>query len=446
MKNLFKRRVTKILLGTILVLVAGFFIWREWRLASIPDVGEPFDVEEYLAQTGDGEEIARITGEAAQEWDTLWENQEEKWFIFYDLPKKVWSEVDPVLRRDVTQAEPILEKWFQVNELEPGLLSSPQELNLMTWIPAAHHQHLRELTRLSEYYITEQIHRGESAKSHQTCVHFLRANSRYRYDSKTCYLVAVACYAELFDKTLLPYLNQSQITAEQLRELKLALEQHQQNQPPYSHYLKYDYLEYQAMLEEMLNEVSPWWGDFIYEKEVVQRLHNLVYQNWLSHFDDHPEERPDIKTYEFTSYRFPESYDDWDLKSEHTVQYFSCPQEEHLISALKSPSFSESVVAESFGNDLDLFFSVRQRQQCREDLTVTTVALHLYYREHNRFPETLQELIPTYLTKLPHNPGEAGSLVDYHLEGENAVLMPEVVHYQRTIQPPGSELKEPVKF
>ncbi|MAT14646.1 MAG: hypothetical protein CMJ46_05175 [Planctomyces sp.] len=444
MTRLLKHRLTKFLLGMLIVLLCGFFTWRYWRVASIPDVGEPFDVEAYLTQTDDGEEIARITIEAGKMWSKIQDANEKKWFSFYNdyTRPRPWAEVDPEIKADVLHAEPILEDWFQVNDLQAGFFLSPLNYNNTGSVQRNLYSQLLGLGRLSKYCVLERNQRGEHHRVRGIYLGFLQAAARFRHDSGITEIRISTIVKSIFDGTLPTYLNHPDVTGEELRQLQSVWEQFLEEQPTPSHYLKYDYLQNREMLTDALDQEYPKWTTIANEKEVLRRVRNLVYTNWLTHCDDIPDERPDVKSHTFTIHHFPESFSNWGVTSTHDFEYFPDKNEQELFTAFKAPSIKKSDVAESLCFPLAKYIAANDRYRLRTQLYLTQVALHIYYREHNQFPDTLDELVPDYLTTLPRNPDITGSTVAYVLENQTATLTPVDTRLQRVVRPPGSDLPE----
>jgi len=69
------------------------------------------------------------------------------------------------------------------------------------------------------------------------------------------------------------------------------------------------------------------------------------------------------------------------------------------------------------------FFRIEDRFKLRFLIDRVQVQLHRYHRQHGQFPETLEELVPDYLTDLPMDPYNSGQPLLYGRENQEAVLM-----------------------
>ncbi|QDU78562.1 hypothetical protein Pla110_02660 [Polystyrenella longa] len=448
LSKLYKSRFLKILFAGLLFVTVfvtvSFYCWRSWRVHSIPDVGEPFDVAAFKNQTGDGEEIARITIEASKQWDALCQKHEDVWFSYYNDTVQVptWKAADPVIKTDVRNAQTILTDWFRVGELRPGLLRSLD----VYYDNIFNHDRVRlaqrDLARLTEMSLLDAIERSDFDQQQKLYINFLSTNSAYLHDDVMNYLTSTASLSVVIGDRLGIFLNQQDIPVSHLWKLKSALERHQDRQPPVSTYFKYQYLAAPALIEYYAVSESVLAQRILDEDESTRRLLNLLFANWLRYCDLPASERPPIKTFHLDIFVPPSSINEIKegMTTEIEFEYFDDSNSDQITDYWKIPSYPQQIRLNLLiSNTLESLLNAWKRSQMKEELYLTRLALHLYYRDHDQFPETLNELVPKYLRSVPLNYND-GTPVEYSLENDTASLKPHDKHYAATITPPGSDL------
>ncbi|MCA9038802.1 MAG: hypothetical protein KDA65_00505 [Planctomycetaceae bacterium] len=437
----------------IAVVIGAVYGWQKWQVYSVPDIGDPFDVEAYLTRTEDGERIEKITMETDERLNQLEQANQEEWSRYYanDGDYLPWKEVAPSIKADVRNAKPILEEWFEVSQYEPGLLGPPNAIYDDDWHPDRIKESQFLIAEMVKKSLLDAIERVDYDEQRDLYERFLEANSVYCHADTKNGLTAFMCHTTVIGGTLRFYLNQPDVPVDHLWGLKKNLEAHYHRQPPASNFLKYQYLTISSVIEtelDMVEETDITKG-LLEESETTRRLYAMLTANRLKYCDLPFSERPPLATFQYKIIVPPDSIENikGGLKRELDINYFPDEQADEFLSRWELPSFLQQYRL-AMMTSFEAFPSVLEScdfDQLRKELYLTRLALHLYYREHDQFPETLEELAPRYLSILPRNRDDAHSPVAYTIEDGNAILKPQENPLKTTNYPPGSDLSDLTK-
>jgi hypothetical protein len=126
-----------------LAAMIAISIWRLRSLDGIPDVGDPFDVNQAIrsVEVPDEENAYVLFGEATQELIPL-----PAAMAKVDFPAMTWSKSAQAVRDYLEQNRPAIETWRRGSERPEALYHQPGELRIDTILPAV--QDMRILGRL----------------------------------------------------------------------------------------------------------------------------------------------------------------------------------------------------------------------------------------------------------------------------------------------------------
>ncbi|MEZ6045910.1 MAG: hypothetical protein R3C11_10110 [Planctomycetaceae bacterium] len=441
MKNIFKHRITKILLGmisvVILVLLPSFTYWRNWRVESIPDVGEPFDVEAYLKSYDEIEEnpFDTLKGASTKYWEII---RAQNHTIANTNPWVLWEQRSVADRSYLAATDPVVDLWLTTIDLSSGYEVSPHEFNFESELPVT--QDSRDISRLILIRVAHLMEEGKTSEAIELYGQYLKLSLRFRDGIMISNLVGIAEYA-LFWESLSIFLQHDSLTIEELQRLRAIVIEHHDKCQPVSVNLRMEYMMIYNSLHQETD--SRWINSISREDEVAQRVLNLIFQNWYRYCDLPAWERPPVHEHKCNSFSLSGIWNQDTAASQCQFNYFVDEQEEQILEAYHR-------LASTKGTFNLALISIRQlmkaydRDLSRRESTLTMIALAIYHREHGTFPQTLEELVPQYLEAVPLNrdvnPGwqvEPGMPISYQVEEGVAKLRFDIPFLNSDLHPPG---------
>ncbi|QDU78561.1 hypothetical protein Pla110_02650 [Polystyrenella longa] len=447
LKHLPNRKLLRniLLLGLAMTLffVVAIFCWRSWRLNTIPDVGEPFDVEGYLQQYDGIENNAfDVLREAS---DLLIEVERDPKFKSVRATGAVYKEKrSPRQQEYISSTDAALDLWLNTSEMPQGYEVHPRELSIDSLLDVS--QSSRTFNGLIISRMRAQLREGQTTEALELQRQLLNINLHFRDGVMISQLCAIASYS-VYWQNLPHLLLQESWSAEELRSLLKSLKDFNVACPPVSDGLKSEYFLMRNLLEENTSK-KPIMNSITREDEISRRVLNRIFNNWFDAVDRPTWERPAVFDHECFSFNLSAWLEPNSSAMQCHLNYFGDSESQDLVSAYHRLSFTQG----TFNLVLPAirqYLIASDRDHTRRELATCMVALHLYHREQGHFPDRLEELVPQYLEEVPRNrdvasgkPEQAGSPIEYRLEEGNALLRPVETWLHITVYPPGEDPTE----
>jgi hypothetical protein len=371
----------------VAALLLGPFVYRAHRIGSVPDIGDPFDVEAFLAVEVSEEDNAWPLYEQAvtklrprpsfrdAAWDTLTRDH--------------WDRVDPALQQWVFDNHDFLQLWKtaseRANAIDPD--RDPLENPTLALFPG-----FFAFLRLAK--LEALRHEADSdweaawtwyRAIYRSCLH-LRLDGRISSDIR-----AMIGEADTNPRAM-RWAQNPKVGPELLRQALDDLTAIDKATPPPSHHLKFEYVRDLDDINSVASDIraeEPFLGkpllSVLNEPECSVCVVRLVNRNWLAHVDKPAWQRPPIVS---------EKYGLYDDSAGPARNEFPATQIEHLY----APG-AEAVIGRK-GNYLEER-DKRDRKRQQLKLHFTT---ELYRREQGDYPAKTEDLLDGYLDELPVDP------------------------------------------
>lgn len=399
-------------IGGVLFFLAFIIIYRmrSERLAGVPDVGPPFDVQLYgMVSVNDSDNAYPIYKEAT---DMLIDMSEDGVENLDEVREQGWQVSSDDLKKWLADNQPALEIWQRGTKRPDYLKQQPNTYTINTLLPVT--QSLRSLSRLAVLDGQRLYHEGD--------LH--GAWERYR-DNLLCSrhvgmhgcmlerMVGVETFNRAAD-VIFSWSANPKLTAEDLRKALVELDSIYEQTLPLSESLRTEYYITTNLFEllstggeeadELIPDLAAWnwiFLDLIEEDELSRRLARLFYANWLS--------QSDVPLYQRTNYM-----------PDPLIPYEPDPDAPSKMIPLSGEEFREaldrSIWAKSFLPAVAQADESITREQTRYAALRTALALQIHHRQHGRFPKAFEDLLGTDLKTLPVDPYGLGEPFGYRLD------------------------------
>jgi hypothetical protein len=408
----YPRRLRQALL-LVAVAVAGFYAWRTVTLIDLPDVGDPFDVNEALK---------RIEIPDAENAFTFYAAAHAKLTRLRPIDRPLdWEETDwsksSQGRRDYAISnKEALDLWRLGSELPKANYHQPGESTMETLLDVSHG--LREFGRLAALEGSRLEAEGDNASAWAWYRAILRS-SRHSVQGFMMERLVGAAIHKTANERLVRWAMDGRVDASLLREALREAQKFDAMGPPLSSTLKLEYLILMRDLVEMNTIVDylptpgaprDWYRQRpLLEKGVghVQRLHvaltndqersrrvfKLLYANWLAQVDRPPRERAHIAV------------------DQPVVIYAKDPNAPAAARAVAPEKLARAISKTLLANEAIELIGNRplwegdgplMKERKRQAALIITLATELYRREHGGMAPTInRDLIGPDLEVLP---------------------------------------------
>ncbi len=403
-------------LALLVTLVLSPVAYRGSRLAGVPDMGDPFDVEEFGTVEIRAEDNAFLGYVDAASLLVAPELSDVEGFD--DEKIKSWSDATTGMRDALERNRPALERWQQATTKPDALYIQPKDVAFDTLLPAI--QGLREFARLGLVEGLRLESNGDVDEAWAVYRAMFRS-SRHSglHGGLIERLVGIAMYSKTI-RSMTRWSAHPQVTAGQLERAIDELSSDYKLTASPSVSLKAEYLmqlnmsttpELQAELLREAGIPPMLTGIGLYaigEPELSRRVTRQVFANWLENIDKPRHARPSrrggvLDLFEQDpAVRLPPNR----LTADEIQRVFP----RSVIAKFLLPAFSQFDVAVS-------------REEARQAALITVLRVQLYYRKHGMFPKDLDTLIDDHKSALPTDPlGKAGQRLHYRRDEDGAIV------------------------
>lgn len=395
--------------AALLLAATGALMYRESRLAAIPDIGEPFDVEEFCQLSVEPAENAWLDYEAADA--LLVSTPHVKWEEIEATLGGNWSDATPAVRQWLADNQPALQRWRAGTAKDRSLRVPPAEATIESFAGGIEGQ--RTLMHLAQLESVRREGEGDLPGAWD-CVRSLFRYSRHigMYDTAIQRSIGIAGHQHAVTAAC-RWASRDDVTSEQLQKALENVRADYGMTTPLSAMIKFEYLiaiEISSQLE-VLREAQAWGKTFgnaergplprpvlflMHEPEVSRRLLQHQVANLLQQIDEPSNSRPRVV---------------------HDLTYFDSPALPG--SGILSPAEFESESARAAFSDVLLLkhmpIANTVREQSLQAALEVTLAAQRYRREFRELPERLSELVVAgFLPRIPMDPwGAPGAELRY---------------------------------
>jgi hypothetical protein len=416
-----------VIAAALLVLPVAYF---QFKVRSIPDIGEPFDVKRHAslsipedanAFTAYRAAANDLSSGAIGERDPL--RERAAWTSLEQAEKLGWSAANGDVRKWLERNRSALLRWREGTERQEGVEIQPAEMKPDTLLPIT--SSLRDLLRLA---LLEAARLSETGKSQEAWSWYRAALRCSRHSGMHAGIICRLVGADLHRRcaeAILHWAARPDVTADELRR---ALEESiaiYGMTLPLSDCIKTEYISSFAVPDGQFDEEFAPGSKWIVTKQIdagerlllnftgsterMRRIGKLMYANWLSQADRPRYARTPIESRLLWLYALsPSAAPNPKLYSPGFIAacFFSTEVELKRLH-LPSPSFAPAARG---------IFRATDAEQTEQSALELALALELYHSGHGEFPATLEPLQQGYLKKIPADPFGHGGPLHYRRE------------------------------
>ena len=387
-----------------LVLVVAI---RSTSLNGLPDIGDPFDVEEFCREIPDEDNAFVLYKQASAKL-----GKEPDWGT------KIWSTAGPIERQWLESSREALEIWKKGTSRPDALYFPPKSLNIGTLLPAV--QSMRTFGRLAALEGTRLESEGkmnEALDWHLAHFRSSRHCGRRGFIIGRLVGIALGSYAST---NLCLWAGDEKVDAAMLRKALDAIVAADLMTPSNSDVFKSEYMSSLNTLGDpaFQDPAKLLWGDIPWgwdtgpgrayfraersikkEPERSRRVFRLVMANWLAYCDRPPSQRPPRANLNSTAKN---------AQTGRVGGLWLYTPELDAPEALRAISldeldrwFSSTLYASILLSDLSRVDKAFRRDRSAVANLKIRLANELYKREKGRYPERMEDLVGPYLTEVP---------------------------------------------
>lgn len=421
------------------VLLLSPLLFRSFMIARVPDIGDPFDVEEFCRlDVPDADNAFTSYRAAAAALHPMPAAIQRKSFQIAE--SEGWRAAEPAIRDWVTDNHAALEVFVAGSRCDVALAIPPARFRGRMDFGAA--QDVRHLARIAALDASRSEETGDYAGAWQLHNAIVRAGLHVGQGTHFERLVGNAILKQAAEG-IGRWSSLPQVDANQLRQAVTDASHWPKLRVPLSRSLKFDYLHVRHELNSNLVELERNRGEtkletrlglrfvdtsvgqiLMYlagEPQVSKHAIQILFANWLAQCDLPHDERSPLVTRSARLFSL-------NRKLPATVKQYSPDLVEKYL--------AQTTYAEQCLPYIDIA-QLEQQESLPAELTVA-LALQLYYREHGEFPARLDLLVGNGLEQLPESfrPGTA-TAASYHPDSRGVKLPTVFVHV------PGSSKDRP---
>jgi len=400
--------------GMVVVLViAAPFAYRGYRIAGLPDIGHPFDIEEFGTVEISDAENAFVEYRLAARAIIALPDADDDDLKKATKPETDWADVKPNIRKWLEDNRATLKIWRQGTEKPKAVNHQPKDMNYDTLLPVI--QEFRNFARLSGLESKRLIAEGDVESAWNWYRAAFRASRHSgRHGCMIERLVGVSVH-NMVTMDLVHWSSNEDVDAEILqkaiKDLNADYLLTTQNSDVYmTEFLAgRNELKSPDMILEFVDVPLGKFGVYLFnEMELNHRLNQQIFANLMSQVDKRRNDRAIL---------YSGTPDLFEVGPEDTG--FSGQLEPQELEVFIERSFYGSYLGTSY-TQMDNAIS---REQTKQACLITLLASQWYQRDHGTFPEKLVDLVPKYLPKLQQDPfGQKGDRIRYSIDEEKAVF------------------------
>lgn len=397
----------------VLILLAPL-LYRSYRISSIPDIGDPFDVAAFEAI------VVPASDNAAEIYAAANKLRVKGTYSSDDLERVFengWEETTEPVQKWLTANEPALDEWRRATERPTAQFVMSKEMWFASPTPSV--SELREFTNLARLRAERCLHGSDIEGAWSWLLASLRGSRHFGQHGKLLDRLIGAFNFSTIAHSVNRWAADPRVDENHLRKAEEDFDAVDAMTPMNSIPVKYEYLsclhtfERGLTLEDLgatpaaigvsesvLSPVLYFSGDPEYSRRLTQQ----VFSDWLEQID-----LPKWKRAPIASVRFG--------------LYSTAAKPGRLsVSELESRLLSVSLAREL----LPLFSRVAEhldREFAKRMALKLTLAAQRYYRLNGDWPGKLEDLVPSFLIDLPDDPfGKAGETLQLKRDADGLII------------------------
>jgi hypothetical protein len=423
------------LLLAVLIVIPGLLLGiRAYELFSIPDIGEPFDVEAFCAYRLPDAKNAfthyrKVVALLVSEQKVLERSPSVTTRDFVDSEDAAlgdWTRAIPEVRDWVALNRIALDEWQRGADCDESLLVSPDQAATAS-VSAADSTviSLRNCSKLEGLEAMRLVSEGHPAEAWACYRNLLRTGRHLAMHAQLMGPLVGAAVADLGVSGGTVWASQTSVNADLLRKAIHDVEAAEQMRASPSDVIKFEYLELREFATKglTLGMQMPAWVRYTGYPAQIGRTARLVTANLLTQGDQPRYRRTDVHPGKLGLYELdPAAAPDPRLRPPEEIERSA------VTSALTAAKILHPVAPEAASEleicdpqfmtqNLHYAIQVSDTSQTRRSALLLALALQLHHREHRAFPALLDELVKNgYLKSLPPDPFGKGEPFRYRRE------------------------------
>lgn len=400
-------------LALILVILFSPFMYRGYRIASVPDIGDPFDVEAFGTV-----EIPPIEN-AMTQYAAATLLLRKGTYPSEDLEKAFeqgWSEASEVLRKWLDDNQPALTEWRKGTGRSQAVLVQPKDFRFDTILDVI--QDAREFSRLAALQAERFAHEGDLEAAWDWLLAAVRASRHVEQNGCLIQrLVGIAMFYNAADG-INRWSQNPAVTTDMLQKALADFREADQLTPPNSVAMKTEYLVLLNTLRNAKSLHELFDGDvgisgqlqtpalFVMgEPELSLRVFQHVFCNQLLEIDKLKRERAPTAPGAFSLYDLPSGAAPCLPSAELERVIHSA-----LLARMTLPAYVQTDIA-------------MQNEAVKRAAVSLMLACQLHHRSRGDWPTKVEDLVPESLAEPPADPlGKSHELLRLKREGDDLVI------------------------
>ena len=389
---------------------------RASRIASVPEVGDPFDVEAFgTVDLASADNAADVYASAARLYRTGSFSAED--FNLDAVQEKGWPEASMTLRKWLDDNTAAMAEWRRGSELSEFVSVQPKDLTITTDLEFV--RRLRDFSRLTSLQTARCLHEGDVREAWAWQRAVLRTSRHCtQHCSLIVRLIGAAIHASSF-KDIERWAADSQVDESLLAQALRDVIELDVMTGANSVALKSEYL-WQMKLYDDPVLMAQYWSDvmgtspkvsrpvlfLVGEPEYSRRLTRMLFHRWLREADVPSWSRLSTTTSPLT-FKTPAGEE---------ITYSVAELDRRLIGP---PSSLARVVPPAIKS----FEQALQREAVRRAALQQMLASQLEFRRHGDWPSKPESLVPDILSELIADPfGKAGETLLWRRDGDDLLI------------------------
>lgn len=400
-----------LLLGLLLVAP---FLYRGYRIASIPDIGDPFDVKAFgtvdIAPADNAMTQYAVATSLLHKFPYSGGDDLEKAF------EHGWPQTSAVIRKWLHDNQPALTEWRKGTGCSQAVVIQPKDLRIDS--PLEEIQEARQFIHLARLQAMHCAHDGDLEAAWGWLLAAVRAS---RHVEQNGCVVQRLIGISMFNNAAIGikrWAEHPEVTADLLRNAQTDFREADQLTPPNSVAMKVEYVSLLNTLKDsesshecLIGEGYGGWKThsmslFVMgEPEFSLRVFQHVFRNYLSELDKPKRDRVPLASVALNLYALPSG----------TATKLSAFELERVVeSAVLTKSTLPSVA------QVDI---AMQHEAATRAAVSFMLACQLHRRLHGDWPTKVEDLVPDILAEPPADPlGKSGELMRLKRDVDDLVI------------------------
>jgi hypothetical protein len=393
-----------------LILISPLLL-RAWFLSKIPDIPEPFNVDEFCkVDITPGQNAFDHYREAYRLKEAIdvvrkTDNNEALWANYDEVTAKGWSSASDSLKKWLEDYREVLAEWKRGTECSDALYLSRREMDFASQIPVSHS--LREIAKVAQCNAARLEAEGNLKEAGETWIAILRSSRHAGRSGVAVEQLTGRAMHHWATEGLNRWAAHPDVTRDHLISVQRQVREADELSLPLSSLFKAEYLAasntlkrhdwIQLQMDQFCGNRSEY-EDFakrvlywtVGEPVATQRLMKHILANQLNEIDEPlPERRPYVGV--------------------GVVMLFdpdpTVPRKpRHLNPAEIERALQRSMVSKTWIENLKFVVDMIDRERAQQVTIELALMLQAYRRDHGEFPDDPSAIVPTYAEAWPVDP------------------------------------------